>query len=342
MKRNLDQVRHYAGKHHEAHNRLKNLLQSELQEEKIWPVFVGTFFIVLISFILYSNWGRIASFFTPNNTAPAVIETRGTQKGVLGAYKVENQASNQYSQFLSQIPSEGYLKGMHAASGFARVEKAPTDPTSIREAIEITSELSTGQHLTQLEQSKTRILQKSILATYYLGEKTIDLNSTLQTDAQILGQMKNALEVDLFQYLNQAEHRADALQEYLNLLEILNEKATHRSQDLNSKIQFLTANFQATEQRLQLSESAFFNNLQTLDGPNAEQELGKFIGFQEAQVEVRAKIGAYQGLKDYYDFFKPRLENLIEAIKANRDALVAGVRVIEIQNMSLPLIIRER
>ena len=58
-------------------------------------------------------------------------------------------------------------------------------------------------------------------------------------------------------------------------------------------------------------------------------------------MEVRAKIGAYQSLQDYYKFFRPTLENLITAIKANRDPLIAGVKVVEIQNMTLPLIIKQ-
>ena len=112
--------------------------------------------------------------------------------------------------------------------------------------------------------------------------------------------------------------------------------------DLQYKIDFLSANFQAKEQEIKLSEDTFFQNLQIFDGPNAEEDLGQFIGLQEAQVEIRAKIGAYRSLRDYYVFFQPRLENLITAIRVNRGPLIAGVKVVEIQNMTLPLIIRER
>ncbi|MBU0727070.1 hypothetical protein KKA95_00110, partial [Patescibacteria group bacterium] len=86
----------------------------------------------------------------------------------------------------------------------------------------------------------------------------------------------------------------------------------------------------------------FFNNLEIFNGPNAEENLAEFIGLEESQAEVRAKLGAYQGLLDYYSFFRPKIANLIVEIKANRDPLIAGVKVVEIQNMTLPLIIQQR
>jgi len=79
-----------------------------------------------------------------------------------------------------------------------------------------------------------------------------------------------------------------------------------------------------------------------LNGPDAEKDLKNFVGIQEENAEVKAKIGAYKGLHEYYIFFHPKLENMIKSIKANRDALIAGVKVTEIENMALPLIIRQK
>ena len=104
----------------------------------------------------------------------------------------------------------------------------------------------------------------------------------------------------------------------------------------------MAANSQSRELEISTSEDIFFQSLGIFDGPDAEIELGKFIGLQESQAEIRAKLGAYKSLRGYYAFFKPRLENLIIAIQANRGPLIAGVKVVEIQNMTLPLIIRER
>ena len=82
--------------------------------------------------------------------------------------------------------------------------------------------------------------------------------------------------------------------------------------------------------------------MKIFEGEEAEKELAEFIGLQEDQVENKAKLGSYKTLHDYYKFFKPNIKNLITAIKANRSALIAGIKVTEIQNMSLPLIIKQK
>ena len=185
-------------------------------------------------------------------------------------------------------------------------------------------------------------LQKSILTTFYLGEKTVDINSTLEKDTLLLKQINNILSIDLFQYLNQSDDRSGTLDSYLNLLITLKEKADKRISELQSKIDFLKANADAQQTRIQTSEEEFFKQLQLLNGPNAEDEMKNFIGIKENNAEVRAKMGAYKALQQYYVYFQPRLDNLIRAIKANRDALIAGVKVTEIENMTLPIIIKEK
>jgi hypothetical protein len=247
-------------------------------------------------------------------------------------------------QIYGEYPLSGAYDGAQAseAIGTKEAESAVFSENAIKNSVWVTNMLSTGQHLTRLEQGKARAFQKSLLTTYYLGEKTIDINSTLQTDAQTLKQIDNALSVDLFQYLDQSADRADTLDNYLNLLVILLAKCDERAADLQIKIDFLSANFTAQETQTKQSEQVFFDNLKIFQGENAEDELGKFIGVREAQVEVKAKIGAYQSLQNYYKFFRPKLDNLITAIRANRDVLIAGVKVVEIQNMTLPLITKQQ
>ena len=341
----LHNIRHSARSHQEAHSRLKELLNLPFNKEGVWHIFLTTFVVALLSITIFLNWGRIANFFTP--TPQTVIENQphGFKSGVLSNYKVDNQANDRYKKYIASIPGEGHLYGVTTARLVGeQKEKAATifPENAFKNSVWVTNMLSTGQHLTRLEQKRAMAFQKSLLTTYYLGEKTVDINSTLQSDTNLLSQINNALAVDIFQYLNQSDDRAVTLNNYLNLLGILLERADKRINDLDSKIKFLQVNFGAQEIQLQTSEQKFFDNLKTFNGPNAEEELGKFIGVNEAQVEVKAKIGAYQGLKDYYNFFRPKLDNLIVSIKANRDPLIAGVKVVEIQNMTLPLIIKQK
>jgi len=341
-------IAHHAHKHHEAEKRLKKLL-SEYNpiKERIFPLFFWTFIIVLLSLLIFRNWGNIINFFT-NLIEPQkqeeTINTTGYKTGMLGNLKIDTQAIWAYRNPTEATHAAGSVTGAEVTTAFGaeRGEKPTTLGETLGNSIWVTSYLGTGQQMTKLEQSKAKALQKSILATYYLGEKTIDINSTIETDSKILSQMKNTLSVNLFQYLNQAVSRSDSLDEYLNLLTILSKKADERINDLQYKINFLSANVKTKETQLSASEKTFFENLKIFEGPNAEQELAKFVGLQQGQAEIKAKLGAYQSLQNYYKFFKPKLDNLIKEIEANRAALIAGVKVVEIQNMALPLIIQQK
>jgi len=346
-RKNIRHVRHHAKKHEEAHLRLKELLSRVLHIEKVWDIFVGTFVIAIITIVLFLNWGNIKGFLTGSEPEvpkqeEALKTIHGFQSGVLATYQINGQTADQYIRYIRQIPGEGYAKGIEAAKaiGETQEQEAEVRQDAFMASVMLSTELSKGYHLTTVR--KAMSLQKSVLSTYYLGEKTINIDSTLQTDARLLSQISNTLSVDVFAYLNQADNRSDALDNFINLLETLNTKALARTQDLTSVINFLKANFQSQEITIKLTEDAFFENLDIFDGEDAEEELGQFIGLQKEQTEVKAKMGAYQGLRDYYEFFLPKLDNLIRAIKANRDPLIAGVKVVEIQNMTLPLIIRER
>ena len=180
------------------------------------------------------------------------------------------------------------------------------------------------------------------MTSYYLGQKTALIHSTLQKDAELLSKIKSTLSVDIFAYLNQSISRADGLENYLSLLQTLQKTATQRSAELQSQITFLSSNFEAQEKSVGVTEEDFFRSLEAFNGGKADEQLTDFIDLQQGQSEIKAKIGAYQKLKYYYDFFIPKLENLSRAIQANRDPLIAGVKVVEIQNMTLPLIIKEK
>lgn len=235
------------------------------------------------------------------------------------------------------------MVGVTATRLLAQAPKIPPLDVSesIQKSIGVTTVISSGQHLTPYLQKNARGIQKSVLVTHYLGEEKVDPLSMLSRDTQLLSQIKNALSVDVFDYLNQTASRADALESYLNLLQKLSKKAKERGEDLDHKINFITGNLAAQETQITFSEQQFFEQLKILNAPNAEKELGKFIGLESNSSELRARLGAYRTLRGYYTFFEPRLENLIRAIQLNRDALIAGVKVVEIQNMTLPLIIRQ-
>jgi hypothetical protein len=346
MNKDIKQVYHQAVRHDQAHAKLKKLVsQHNPVKERIFPVFLVTFIIVLLTILIFRNWDTIINLFQSEpQSQNQDADVKGASTGVVGNYKVDEQTNQDYQKLLTSIPTSGSVTGSEVNMAFG--EERGEQPKAMGDALKIsswvTNYLSTGQQQTLLDQKNAKALQKSVISTYYLGEKTVDINSTLETDSKILSQMKNALSVDIFAYLNQSANRSDSLDEYLHLLTTMSDKATQRINDLKYKIDFLSANSQSKGKEITTSEKTFFDNLKIFDGPNADQELSKFVGLQGTQVEIRAKLGAYTSLQGYYKFFKPKLDNLIKTIQANRSALIAGVKVVEIQNMALPLIIQQK
>ncbi|MBU0727211.1 hypothetical protein KKA95_00850, partial [Patescibacteria group bacterium] len=240
----IHHVRHHARKHHEAHLRLKDLLSRPFHQEKVWHIFLTTFVITIVAVAVFLNFGNIVDVLTPNAVMPIEkVQAHGYQSGALSNYKVDDQATDRYNKYMAVLPGDGHLLGLEVTGMFGEAEEEKEaeeiKKVALENSIWVTNTLSTGQHLTKMEQNRAKSLQKSMLATFYLGEKTIDINSTLQTDSQILSQINNALSVDLFQYLNQSDNRADTLSNYINLLEILLEKTDQRISDLTSKVNFL-------------------------------------------------------------------------------------------------------
>lgn len=342
---------HRANKHHEAHELLKEKVRKyKKKQESTLPIFVNFFIISLIVILALRNWGHIIDLIQSKKTEPKnsqIIEIepisgRGSKTAIVATYRIDNQAHQSYRNLIASINPIGIKSSVSAHYQFGSPKVAKINENALKDSAWLTNYLSTGQQLTSLAHKQAKLLQKSIISTYYLGERTITINSTLKNDSKILSQIKNTLSVDLFQYLNQSINRADALDDYNNLLNTLLEKGRNRSRELNAQVVFLRANSNNKNQQIELSQEAFFNNISLFDGENAENELSKFIGLEESKAEINAKLGAYESLKGYYDFFIPQIEGLLKEIKLNREAIIAGVQVTEIRDMQLPIIIQER
>ena len=351
-KKSIKHVRQHAKKHHQAHQNLKKAVNKPIYRESVFKLFATTFLIALASVIIFINWGNIVNQFKEINTRKSAptqaeeIETNAYKDGIEFGYLINGQTINETIKKGIEAEEQGsqtdikFLKDNETED--AEEKKAtPSKNTQLMNSIVFSSSLGNGDHLTNGRSSAGNSLQKSIVTSYYLGQNSLGVNSILAKDLELLSKINNALAVNVFAYLNQSSNRADSLDNYLKLLETLNKTGQEQSIEIESQVNSLTSNFEAKERAITLKEEVFFRTIGAFDGRRADEELKAFIQLQKDQTETRAKIGAYQSIKDYYDFFLPNIDLLIRSINANRDPLIAGVRVVEIENMQLELIIEE-
>ena len=113
IKNQIHHVRHHAHKHNEAHKSLKELLKRPVYREKVWSVFFTTFLATLVTIIIFLSWGDITNFFVPGGK-DINTQVHGYQTGVLGNYKLAEQAEDSYDKYLAQIPTDGQFIGLNA------------------------------------------------------------------------------------------------------------------------------------------------------------------------------------------------------------------------------------
>ncbi len=320
-------------------------------------VFVSTLILALSLILIAFNWSRLKNSFkdsvpdapietseqAPEPSEPMEEPVRGFELGNQAMIQLDALQSDRFFKNVNSFAPTGFQLGIDATLALNEGQKSIESKreSAFMSSVQLTNDLLNGQHLSDGQNESSGILQKSLLATHYLGETTVMIDSALQNDSAMLSKINNALAVEIFPYLNQADDRADSLDNYVTLLKNLKSTAETRSLELQSTIGFLEGNYEAQERSITILEEQFFVNLESFEGGTADENLQEFIAIGQQQTEVRAKIGAYQVIKDYYDLFIPYLDNMIASIEANRDPLIAGVKVVEIENMVLPLIIRE-
>ena len=317
-------------KHNHHHSKLKHLIhQHPFAEKKSWlPVILGILLVTaaILTWTHRSNLG----LFLEDGLRPAApqLYTQGYKQGALSSSNLGNQL-----YYTDVQPGE-------------TTQNQPASLEGLANGLVASTNLSKQGSSAQLE---TGLLQKSLLATFYLGETTNVIQGALANDTQLLNKIENVLSVDLFLYLNQSVNRADGLQNYLNLMDVLEKRGRERQNELTSTINFLTQKIQAQEQVLDAREATFFNQMDQAIQPNVgssfptggssegdalSAELEDFIALQQQQAEDKAKLGAYDTLRGYYAYYQTLLQQRIQAVSENREALIAGVRVVNLPGIN--------
>lgn len=356
MRKSTKNLRNAAKRHLKEHGHLKKTLEKPFHPERLFEFFLGTLVVGLLTLVIFFNWDKITQQFSQwAAPSPEEIQEQAEEKqkeevlagikgyelGIKAGQIFSEQAAMEHQQVLQNLAPTGYRAGV----GLIEVLNHPAKQTDeerrqgFLKAMLFSKQLGTGMTVRE-NPAQSRFLQ-TILWSQYLGEKDNNITNTLEEDTTLLSKIQNAVEVDVFAYLSQSVNRADSLDDYVNLLKTLSETTQKRLLEIQAQLDFLAADFESQEVTITTTEETFFENLGEFDGSKANQDLAEFITLTQQQSEIKAKVGAYQQLQKYYTFYLPQLDNRIRTIEANREPLIAGVRVVEVENMALPLIVEE-
>lgn len=149
----------------------------------------------------------------------------------------------------------------------------------------------------------------------------------------------NILQVDVQAMLDQSNDRALSLDRYVAELDSYNNTAQLNLRQLERENEALVAQFELTDAEKNSFEQDFFNHMNELNGNAGEDSLREFIDAAKSATEIRANYRARARLALYYTSALEKLDLRLKDIQFNKEALVKGVRVVEIAGSDLDLIV---
>ena len=145
-------------------------------------------------------------------------------------------------------------------------------------------------------------------------------------------------QVDVNEVMNKSSDRREALNDYLDELRFFYSLALSNYEKLEEENDTLTRAYAAVEDNKNVQENLFFENLEGLDAYASTSALDSFVGYSQELIRLRAHYQAREKLMSYYEQVAPYMEVKIRDIELNEEALVKGIRVVEVDGSDLNLI----
>lgn len=172
-----------------------------------------------------------------------------------------------------------------------------------------------------------------------LGE--VGSNSELAQMIEDFQKVYSGASQDVWELLDQSTDRSKTLEEFIDKLSYLEYLARTNIEKLQEQNDRISREFTAAEEQRDEAEAEFFAALENMDGNKTNAALDEYTLHAKRVVELRAKFRARERLRDFYEAVLEDLTLRITDIELNREALVKGVKVVDIRGSDLDLIIDE-
>ncbi len=194
---------------------------------------------------------------------------------------------------------------------------------------------------------KSYLSSREVLTSVILGGGVVfaDTLTSLERAIIQLRKLSNSLEVDvkvrLEQIIPEEEKKAYLEAELLTMKEILDESRASYD-ELGEEMENLKAEADSLTAEIKAEEKAFFENLNILSSDVSNENLESFVDLSQRQTEAKSRFKALNEIRTRFVTPFRALENRVKAIDLNKEALIKGIKVVEVGGESLDLVIKEK
>lgn len=157
----------------------------------------------------------------------------------------------------------------------------------------------------------------------------------------VLGAIQNALNTDIHALLDQTGSRSGVLENHIRELDQLLLTAQQMSLFIGQEMATFKGQFDSLKDMKRQAEKDFFLSVDVFEGSSARDDLEGFIKHGQDMVDLKARNLALNKVQTLYKSALRKLDARIRDLKANREALIKGVQVVDIQNSDLNIILQE-
>ncbi len=172
-------------------------------------------------------------------------------------------------------------------------------------------------------------LQTGVVTAYSSGLEDISL---MPKSINHLKKMKAQFQIELRTYIAESSDPNAAISKYVSdmqllLIEAENILAKIQSMRSEKKIEYETVTVEKSK-----AEGLYFASIENQDGFEAENTLKLFIEASQKQIALKAQYKAWGSIEQYYQRYIKAFNVRLQDIEYNKDALIKGVQVYDLEN----------
>ena len=166
-------------------------------------------------------------------------------------------------------------------------------------------------------------------------------NENIVAYVNILARIRVLYEMDIQNVLNASNDRNSTFNNLLSDMKSVSAEARNAIPKIAERKAALEAEFDSVTAAKQLKEEEYFANLSANNPRETSESLVLFTELARQSVDIRARYRALNKVEEYMQRYLSAMETRVLDIELNREALIKGVKVFDIEGSDIDLIIPE-